>query len=430
MPSQTEVDTALDAAKSKWSSGNGAEHVQAHASDQLASEADRVICSLDAVESGLFGGNEVERQKVRAAARRLLARVETPLERALGLCFEQPVVFAALQTCIDLGLWRSWTAIGGEKSIDELVAFTTPTVDSNLLRRLFRLLAAFNVVEETAEDRFKPTPFSNAIGDESTNVRASLQTGTYQYLPAGHNLPSYLARISYKEPTDINTNNHSESDPDGLNFFGRLQKSPAYFEAFYGHMEALTARKTPWTQVYDTTKLLEGAKLESGSPFVVDIGGNTGIDFKYVLKKHPDLPAGSLVLQDLPKVIAKLHVDDKISTMVHDFFLPQPVKGSRAYFIHAVLHDWPDDKAKKLLVNTKDAMVKGYSKLLIYDVVLPPTGASSNQATMDVEMMSILSASERTQGTWIKLLTDAGLKIVNFWPDPQQYEMVIEAEIA
>ena len=75
-------------------------------------------------------------------------------------------------------------------------------------------------------------------------------------------------------------------------------------------------------------------------------------------------------------------------------------------------------------------MVKGYSKLLIYDVVLPPTGASSNQATMDVEMMSILSASERTQGTWIKLLTDAGLKIVNFWPDPQQYEMVIEAEIA
>lgn len=140
-------------------------------------------------------------------------------------------------------------------------------------------------------------------------------------------MPSYLARISYKEPTDINTNNHSESDPDGLNFFGRLQKSPAYFEAFYGHMEALTARKTPWTQVYDTTKLLEGAKLESGSPFVVDIGGNTGIDIKYVLKKHPDLPAGSLVLQDLPKVIAKLHVDDKISTMVHDFFLPQPVKG-------------------------------------------------------------------------------------------------------
>lgn len=98
--------------------------------------------------------------------------------------------------------------------------------------------------------------------------------------------------------------------------------------------------------------------------------------------------------------------------------------------MHAVLHDWPDDKAKQLLVKTKDAMVKGYSKLFIYDIVLPPTRASISQATMDVEMMSLLSASERTQGAWEKLLTEAGLKIANFWPDPQEYEMIIEAEVA
>ncbi|CRL22345.1 O-methyltransferase, COMT, eukaryota [Penicillium camemberti] len=385
MPSQTEVIAATDAAKPKWFSHNGADNVQAHAGDRLPFETDRIIGSLDAVESGVFGGNEVERLK---------------------------------------------TSVGGEKSIDELVAFTTPTVDTNLLRRLFRLLAAFNVVEETGEDKFKPTPFSNAIGDESTKVRASIQAATNQYLAAGHNLSVYLAKISYKEPTDINTNNHSDSDPDGLNFFGRLQKTPACFEAFTGHMEAWTAWKTPWTKVYDTTKLLEGAKLDDGSPFVVDVGGNTGIDISHVLAKHPDLPAGSLVLQDLPEVIANAQVDKKITAMVHDFFLPQPVKGSRAYFMHAVLHDWPDDKANQLLVNTKDAMVKGYSKLFIYDIVLPPTGTSISQATMDVEMMSLLSAAERTQGTWTKLLTDAGFKIVNFWPDPQQYEMVIEAEIA
>lgn len=67
-------------------------------------------------------------------------------------------------------------------------------------------------------------------------------------------------------------------------------------------MEAWTAWKTPWTKVYDTTALLEGAK---------------------VLAKHPDIPAGSLVLQDLPEVIANVHVDKKITAMVHDFFLPQ-----------------------------------------------------------------------------------------------------------
>lgn len=98
--------------------------------------------------------------------------------------------------------------------------------------------------------------------------------------------------------------------------------------------------------------------------------------------------------------------------------------------MHAVLHDWPDDKAKQLLRNTRDAMVKGYSKLFVYDIVLPPTGASISQTTMDVNMMSLLSASERTQDAWERLLTDAGLKIVNFWPDPQEYEMIIEAEVA
>ncbi|KAJ5730043.1 uncharacterized protein N7483_004551 [Penicillium malachiteum] len=410
-----------------------------------------IVAVLDGIQFDAFGGDEVERLKVRSAARRLLARVETPYERAWGFCFEHPIVFAALQTCINLGLWKKWTGIGGgEKSIDELVAMTTPTVETNLLRnftsdfilliehqanqrhsgRLFRLMAAFNIVEEAGEDRFKPTPFSFAIGDENTKVRASLEAATNQYFAANQNLPSYLAKTSYKEPTDINVNNYSDSDPEGLNFFGRLGASPNCLEAFTGHMEAWTAWKTPWTNVYDTKDLLEGSKLDDGSAFVVDIGGNTGIDVSRVLNKHPELPAGALILQDLPEVIANAKVDEKITTMVHDFFLPQPIKGSRAYFMHAVLHDWPDHKAKQLLENTRDSMVKGYSKLFIYDIVLPSTGASISQTTMDVQMLALLSASERTEGAWKKLLADAGLRVCKFWPDPQQYEMVIEAEIA
>lgn len=219
-------------------------------------------------------------------------------------------------------------------------------------------------------------------------------------------------------------------DPDHLNFFGRLAKSPDYHAAFTGHMEAYTFWKTPWVETYDTSRLLDGAKLDDGSALVVDVGGNTGIDISRVLAKHPDLPAGSLVLQDLPEMIARAKVDPKITALAHDFFKPQPVRGSRAYFMHAVLHDWPDSTAKQLLANLKDAMTKGYSKLLIYEVVVPPTGASINQTTMDIEMMSLLSAFERTQDAWTSLLTGAGFKIVKFWPDPRQIETVIEAEIA
>ncbi|KAF5026913.1 hypothetical protein F66182_943 [Fusarium sp. NRRL 66182] len=399
--------------------------------NSVGSSTNAIIESLDSVDSAAFQGDEVERLRVRAAARKLLARVESPYERAWGFSFEHSMANAALKVGIDLGIWKAWSNLGGdERTIDDLAKLAGRDVEPNLLRHLFRLLAAFNVVEETAQDTFKPTPFSHAIGDESTKVRASLEAGNYQYLRAGNNLPKYLAKIGYKEPTAAENNNHSDSDPDGLNYFGRLQKSPECYEAFTGHMQALTLWKTPWTKIYDPSKLIEGAKLDDGSPLVVDVGGNTGIDISHVLKALPDVPAGSLVLQDLPEAIGRVEVDEKITTMVHDFFKPQPVKGSRAYFMHAVFHDWPDAESIQLLKNTKEAMIKGYSKLFIYDIVLPPTGASINQATVDVLMMSLLSASERTMGQWEDLLAGAGFKIIKFWPDPQQHEMLIEAEIA
>ena len=52
---------------------------------------------------------------------------------------------------------------------------------------------------------------------------ADTWSSNYQYISAGHNLPAYLAKTNYKEPTDINVNNYSDSDAENLNFFGRLQ---------------------------------------------------------------------------------------------------------------------------------------------------------------------------------------------------------------
>jgi hypothetical protein len=67
----------------------------------------------------------------------LLARVETPYERAWGFCFEHPAVFAALQTAIDLGIWKAWTKEGGgKKTIDDLVKLTGRDVEPDLLREL------------------------------------------------------------------------------------------------------------------------------------------------------------------------------------------------------------------------------------------------------------------------------------------------------
>jgi len=103
-------------------------------------------------------------------------------------------------------------------------------------------------------------------------------------------------------------------------------------------------------------------------------------------------------------------------------------KGSRAYLFHAVIHDWEYGRALEILKNMAPAMKKGYSKLLICDIMIPATGATATQATMDMAIMLMLAAYERTQKDWEKLLSDAGFKIVKLWPDPRGFETLIEAE--
>ena len=94
------------------------------------------------------------------------------------------------------------------------------------------------------------------------------------------------------------------------------------------------------------------------------------------------------------------------------------------------MHDWSDDKVKEILANLVPAMKKGYSKLLIYEMLLPPTGASLAQATMDVEMMTLLSGLERTAGAWKSLLGEAGFNVIKLWPDGRGLETLIEAELS
>ena len=75
--------------------------------------------------------------------------------------------------------------------------------------------------------------------------------------------------------------------------------------------------------------LADGAEIVVGAVFLVDIGGGKGHDLQELHRKYPKLP-GKLVLQDLKGVIKEAEasgLDEKIVTMEHDFFRPQPIKG-------------------------------------------------------------------------------------------------------
>lgn len=141
-----------------------------------------------------------------------------------------------------------------------------------------------------------------------------------------------------------------------------------------------------------------------------------------------------LILQDLPVVIADVKgLDTSIQLMPHDFLAEQPIKGARAYFMHSILHDWPDDVCIKILSRLADGMKPGYSKLLIFECVIPRTGAYWEATAGDILMMTQLSALERTEDHWRQLIEGSGLKlkITKFWSSGQSdIENLIECELA
>ncbi|KAJ0117894.1 Demethylsterigmatocystin 6-O-methyltransferase [Diaporthe amygdali] len=386
----------------------------------MASYISETTKQLDSIRPDAFQ-SDAERYEVKEATRRLLARLETPFERGWALTMETAVLVPGLLVFQDLGIWSKWAEIQkGQgpipQSLSHIVEMCSAPAEPNLLL-----------------DEWKPTSFSLAMGDESTYTNELVRCGFLHCNPCGLNLPSFLAKNQYREPLDTKKfDNHT--DTFGSVFFDYCQQNHTAGSNFIGMMTAVRSHKMDWTEVYDTAGLVDGADLTGKSPFFVDIGGAHGLDTARLLSKHPDLPQGAgLVVQDLPEVTsthgAKEQLDPRIARMAYDFFTPQPLAGARSYFFHAVLHDWPDEDCVRIFENVKGAMKHGYSKLLIYENVLPAKGAASLVTTLDLLMMNSVCGLERTEGHWRRLLEGSGLRVVGISRHPRAIESVIEVEL-
>lgn len=96
--------------------------------------------------------------------------------------------------------------------------------------------------------------------------------------------------------------------------------------------------------------------------------------------------------------------------MVQDFFQPQQIQGATAYYMRNIIHDYPEEKALRILRNTKDALGPN-SVILIDDMFLENKGVHWQAAQIDITMMTCLSSLERTREQWTDLIAKAGLKI-------------------
>lgn len=293
--------------------------------------------------------------------------------------------------------------------------------------RMLRHLASNGYINTAGTDRYVPTNFTRAITNPTigSGIQFMHDTST---LPLAR-LPEFMRRTGYGDPRDKKDSPWTFGMQTEKDHFPWLNEHPDILQSFANHMSGYAEGRPLWMDLYPVKdRLTEG--FVGDTPFIVDVGGSIGHDLSRLLERFPDLP-GRCILQDQAPVIREaIGLDKQIEPMPHDFFTPQPVKGARAYFLHSILHDWPDDMAVKILLNLEGAMTAGYSKVIINENIIPPDAAPVSTA-LDLVMMILNTSSERTQAQWEELLGKAGLKVTGVWsPEGGESQGVIEAELA
>ncbi|KAA8631727.1 hypothetical protein SMACR_07158 [Sordaria macrospora] len=390
-----------------------------------------------------FSTDRNARISLLSKARSLIAALETPRETMLRHIGAETSNFYTIAIGIETNLFHEMAKDNGSPKtatrLAEAISF-----DPDLLRRILRHLASMNHIIQTGEDEYRPNNFSKAL----TN---SALAGSYHFwrdlcIPAMSNLHKWLKTKSYQSPTTVIDNPFTFGHQTSQTLFEMVGSTAKNTEHFNANMVAYCQGQPAWCceDVYPAAdRLISGfdstPQPDGSDPvMLVDIGGNVGHDLQTFISQHPSHP-GQLVLQDLPSVIAvappsltsPLPNGKYIQLQEHDFFTPQPVVGARAYYMHHIMHDWPDNKCIDILTQIKKAMKPGYSRLLINDQVIPEKNASWEATYLDLYMMAIFGARERTEKEWRRLLEDGvGLKILDVYGPGGGVEGVIECEVA
>jgi hypothetical protein len=169
----------------------------------------------------------------------------------------------------------------------------------------------------------------------------------------------------------------------------------------------------------------------SGLGEIVDVGGGSGVLLEAILRATPGL-RGVLVdrLEAAERARALLaDLDGRAECVVGDFFDAVPA-GAGAYLLSRVIHDWHDDDARRILATCRAAMPDG-ARLLLVEAILPERAVDGPEAIrMDLHMLVLFGARERTAAQFSDLLAGAGFDLRRVVPTGSAAGLgVIEATV-
>ncbi|KAJ6010878.1 hypothetical protein N7451_002290 [Penicillium sp. IBT 35674x] len=367
-------------------------------------------------------GNKDAHGDLLKAIRALQLAAETPLETTSRVNF-QILQNIAIRVAIEHRFLHILVECEKPVSAAELAIETGS--DLLLIVRVMRMLTAIGFCDEigyqlyAANDktRFKILPGS--VAAEKHHFDLDFGMANYMRGPGIQQFadePGAITLFKYAHGTDV--------------IFGLLERNPEQKKAFDDYMAARRVDDMPqWFEIFPAADKLGQLQEDPRAALMVDVGGGPGQELARFKERYPHLP-GRFVLQDLPITLNRIeNLPGGIEAMEYDFFTPQPVKGSRLYFLRDVLHNWSDAKSAQILSRIVEAMDPEYSTLVIDDYVLPDTGAELRAAEMDILMWLHTAGLERTVSQWNGLFDTVGLELVGIWSSPRGNESVLETRV-
>lgn len=304
----------------------------------------------------------------------------------MRLLWPAPLVVQCIRVATELGIAEHLAE--SPRSADDLAS--SCGVQPKTLSRLLTALSSVEVFSQDDEGHWQNTPLSEFLReDHPASMRSwALLMGHHMFwLPMGE-LPDSIAtgRESFSKVFPGGIFEYTRANPEAGTLFNKAMAAQA------------TGFMSEMPKIYDFSRFNT----------LADIGGGTGTMLAMTLREYPSLKG---ILFELPDVIDEVddnlvkEFDGRLKLESGNFFDSVP-DGIDCYMAVRVIHDWPDDKALKILKNIRDVM-KPDGTLLLLDGILDEN-APPNFAMMDMLMLVLAGSMERTEDDFRKLLAESG----------------------
>ena len=276
------------------------------------------------------------------------------------------------------------------------------------LARLLRTLAALGLCATDGEGRVRLTPSGEVLRSDAPN-------SVRPYVLALH--APHVERAWDGLPEAVRTGEPAFPRVHGVGFWDYLAAHPAEQALFDAAMTGGADLRA---------RALLAARDLAGLGTLVDVGGGQGRLLAVALAAHPDLRG---VLVDRPEVLPGAEafltgagVRDRCELAGGDFFAAVP-PGGDAYVLALIVHDWPDEQAVAILRACHRAMAPG-ARVWLVERVVRPGDAYDRTKLLDLLMLVLFGAQERTEAEYRALLEAAGFERVAVHPTETPFSVV------